>query len=148
FNRDGFLDLVVVGTPINGTTATIETLLNNQGFGFQNGVVPTTTTLPGNAVPYTVAVTDVNADPFPDLLVSTVFTALSADNPTTAENLISLTGNGDGTFGDATPYLAGGEPTNTPSPAPAPSPETVAVVSDPFVPVVTFFQSGPLVTVN
>ena len=148
FNRDGFLDIVVVGTPTNGTTASIETLLNNHGFGFQDSAVLTNASLPGSAVPYSVAVTDVNSDTYPDLVVSTVFTGLTSTNPATVEDLFTLTGVGDGTFDNPIPYEAGGEPTPTPSPTPVPEPVTVAIVSDPLVPVVSFFQAGPLLTVN
>src|SRR5207247_1342352 len=51
-------------------------------------------------------------------------------------------------FDNAQLYEAGGQPTPTPSPAPVPILTTIAVVNDPFVPVVTFFQAGPVVTVN
>ncbi len=159
FNRDGFPDVAVVGQAINGASAEVETLLTNTGinstgqrvaFGFGSNVILSNVGIPGGAILNSVAVTDVNGDPYPDLVVGTVFTPISPINPATDDNLFTLAGGGDGTFGNAQPYEANGEPIVPPTTTPVPPlvSATVAVVSDPFLAVLTFFQTGPLVTTN
>jgi len=159
FTRDGFPDVAVVGQAVNGATAEVETLLTNTGiaangqrvaFGFSSNVILSNVGIPGGAVLNSVAVTDVNGDPYPDLVVGTVFTPISPSNPATDDNLFTLAGAGDGTFGSPQPYEANGEPIVPPITPPIPPVvlSTVAVVSDPFLAVLTFFQTGPLVTTN
>jgi hypothetical protein len=134
FNRDGYLDVVAVSGSTS-STAQIAVLLNNQGNGFN---VPITTTLPFIAPVYSVAVSDLNGDAFPDLVIGTVGSTAPILGAPTVSNVYTLTGNGDGTFGIPAEFEAGGEP----------GPAAVGVVSDPLVRAVTFHKGGALVVTN
>src|SRR5262249_24492698 len=61
------------------------------------------------------------------------------------DNLFTLIGLGDGTFGNPTPYEAGPMAQGT---NPAPPPTWLAVVSDPLIRVTTFTTGGTIVTTN
>ena len=136
-NRDGFLDVVAVsGSTANGTRQ-ISVLLNSGGSGFAGAV---NTALPFNFAVNSVAVTDVNNDAFPDLVVglSGSPNQATSENAPADANFYVLTGNGDGTFADPVPYTAGGPAGST----------VVATVSDPFVRLTTFNLISKVVNVN
>ncbi len=136
FNRDGFLDVVAVSKDITNGTQQISVLLNSAGSGFAPAV---TTPLPFNFPIQSVAVTDVNGDAFPDLVVGLTGTPTRPTQNAPADaNFYVLTGNGDGSFGNPIPYMAGGAASST----------VVGVVSDPFVHITTFHLVSNIVNVN
>jgi FG-GAP-like repeat/Domain of unknown function (DUF4214) len=98
FNRDGFQDVVAVSSDGSGGAQQIAVLLNSARGGFAAAVF---TPLPFNFPVLSVAVTDVNGDAFPDLVVGLLGSSTSA--PADA-NFYVLTGNGDGTFANPVPY--------------------------------------------
>src|SRR5262249_41118755 len=112
----------------------VSVLINNAGFGFRPEIA--TTVISGVGLK-SVAVTDLNLDGFPDLVVgldsTTGFT--SPDN-----NLFSLVGGGDGTFRDLTPYqvgvIGGGNST------------IVAQATNPFLQATTFTVGGNMISPN
>ena len=130
FNLDGFQDLVAVSSSTSGANQQIAVLLNSGGGGFAAAAY---TPLPFNFPINSVAVTNLNGDDYPDLVVGLTGASANttgAGNPfgtnTTAAadaNLYSLIGNGDGTFSSPVPYMTGAKGNNT----------VVAVASDPLV---------------
>jgi hypothetical protein len=130
FNADGFPDLVVTSSSSTPTTGNLGVLLNSFGSGF----IPTvnTTILNGGAL-QSVAVTHLNNDLFPDIVVGVSQTG------TPAGNLFALQGVGDGTFTKATPYSFGGA---------TPSPSTVGLISDALIHATTFTIQGSNVTTD
>ncbi|HTU51809.1 MAG TPA: FG-GAP-like repeat-containing protein [Acidobacteriaceae bacterium] len=64
-NGDGYPDLVVTNTNVNGATGTISVLLNNK-----NGTFASAATYTVGKQPYQVAIGDVNGDGYPDLAVT------------------------------------------------------------------------------
>src|SRR5262249_4933646 len=138
-DRDGFLDVVAASSSTT-TTANVGVLINAFGTGF-NASIPTSV-LPNTAL-QTVVVTDVDRDVFPDLVVTVKQEIDPATNQprTPANNVFTLLGNGDGTFGNAVPYRVG-------SLTASPVPSSAAAVSDPLVLVVTFSTQGTTVQTN
>ncbi len=135
-NRDGFLDVIAVSKDTTNGKEQISVLLNSAGGGFAPAV---TTALPFNFPINSVAVTDVNGDAFPDLVVGLTGTpTFPTQNASPDSNVYVLTGNGDGTFSDPIPYMAGGPASAT----------VVATVSDPMVRVTTFDLISNIVKVN
>ncbi len=115
----------------------IAVLLNSASDGFAPASF---TPLPFNFAVNSVAVTDVNGDAFPDLVVGLVGSPsqTTSENAPADPNFYVLTGNGDGTFSNPVPYMAGGAANNT----------VVATVSDPFVRVTTFNLVSTIVNVD
>jgi hypothetical protein len=77
-------------------------------------------------------------DLYPDLVVSTSSNTSVDPNHPVVDNVYTLMGVGDGTFGTPVPYEAGGPPT----------PATVAVTSNPFMRLIAFVKGGDLVSNN
>ena len=136
-NRDGLLDVIAVSKDTGNGKEQISVLLNSASSGFAPAV---NTALPFNFAVNSVAVTDVNGDAFPDVVVglSGSPTQPTSENAPADSNVYVLTGNGDGTFGDPIPYMAGGPASAT----------VVATVSDPMVRVTTFNLISNIVKVN
>ena len=94
FNGDGYLDLAVGYTTMDGSSG-VSVLLGNGDGTFQ-----APTTFPVSSSPYSVIAADFNHDSKMDLAVTNY-----------ASGTISiLLGNGDGTFGQAAPYAVGNNP--------------------------------------
>lgn len=101
-NGDGKLDLVVANRCGNNgclEESLVGVLLGNGDGTFQEAV----TYGAGGLFPTSVAIADVNGDAKPDLLV-----AAQCIDSVCHGSVGVLLGNGDGTFGNATPYLTGG----------------------------------------
>jgi hypothetical protein len=127
-NRDGFPD-VVVSSGTTPTSANLSVLLNSLGHGFDPALP---VTLFAGAQLQSVAVTDVNSDPFPDLVVS--LKVADAQN----NNLYALLGKGDGTFQTPVPYFTGSNA----------APSFVTVASDPLITASSFTVLTSNVTAN
>jgi FG-GAP-like repeat len=139
FNRDGLQDVVVVSRDATGSAQQIAVLLNSGGGGFAAAVF---TPLPFGFPVNSVAVTDINGDAFPDLVVGltggTVPGQFGQPGTPADANLYSLIGNGDGTFTSPVPYQTGPKGNNT----------VVAVASDPEVRATTFTLVTNIVAVD
>ncbi len=132
FNRDGLPDVVAVSKDPT-TAAQISVLLNSAGAGF---AAAQTTSLPFGFPVSSLAVTDVNADAFPDLIVG--LTGATPQNAPADASLYALTGNGDGTFSGPVPYVAVSRASSA----------VVATISDPLVHATTFTQISKVVKVD
>jgi hypothetical protein len=143
FAANGYLDVAVIASKSGDPGhAVIETLLNALGNaantanslgGFQSTAL-LSPALPFGATGNSLAVVNSQKSPYPSLIVgSNAAVSLPA---LTVDNLFVLPGVGNGTFANPVPYEVAGNPTTT----------TVAVASDPIVPVLTFFKSGQLVS--
>jgi hypothetical protein len=138
-NRDGFLDIVVGGGTSNITsTGNLGALLNTGGsFSSQTSVFQTVhdaRTVLGN-----VAVTDINQDSFPDVVVT-----IASEGPVTPiNNVFVLRGDGQGNFGDIAPFT---QPYEVGGVAAAPS--YVAIVSDPLMLATSFTIQSSTVSAN
>ncbi len=92
FNRDGIPDIAVAN--FNDDTITI--LLGNGDGTFRTGATLVLTET-NQSEPTAIATFDFNQDGIPDLAVTTFL----------GDNVQIFLGNGDGTFGNSTPYFAG-----------------------------------------
>jgi hypothetical protein len=112
-NRDGKMDLVVVsdcegdgnGGCVNGPTGQVGVLLGNGDGTFQPAVSYTS----GASITVSVAITDVNGDSYPDLVLGNSCQPLGGEGCTSPGSVGVLLGNGDGTFRLGGNYLAGGD---------------------------------------
>ncbi|HBI42500.1 MAG TPA: hypothetical protein DDY78_06525, partial [Planctomycetales bacterium] len=133
FNRDGFQDVVAVSRDATGSAQQIAVLLNSGGGGFAAAVF---TPLPFAFPVNSVAVTDVNGDAYPDLVVG--LTSAAGQRAPADANFYVLTGNGDGTFNNPVPYQAGATGSEA----------AVAVASDSQVFATTFTLVTNIVAVD
>ena len=103
FNGDGYEDVAVASTAISATAGGVAVLLNQLGFGFGQPTVDPV--LPGTAL-NGIAVTDVNLDGVPDIIVS----VLPGTGLFSRDNFYVLMGSRETGLGDLTPYDAGSGP--------------------------------------
>jgi hypothetical protein len=136
FNGDGFADVVVASTTRNPTTSGIAVLLNQ--FGTSLGTAQITPVLPGTAL-NAIAVSDVNLDGFPDVIVSTN----ASTTARLADNTILLMGKGDGRFSQIIPYEIEAGPGTGFAP-----PTAVAVGGAALVHASTFTVAGNFIKVD
>jgi hypothetical protein len=150
-NGDGLPDIVVtnqsLAAPGGLITAYVSVLINVPGVGF-NPALRTNVLTDSDAKIQAIGVTHLEQglglttdgkDPFPDLVLS-----VGADPfgvPNSVNNIITLKGQGDGTFAPARLYATdGGGPIQLPS--------NFSVGSDPFIPVVTFVSQNNVSNIN
>jgi hypothetical protein len=138
FNRDGFLDLVVTSSSPRPTTGNLGVLLNSFGTGFLSTI---NTTIQNGVGLDSVAVTDLNNDLYPDIVVgvSQQVDPVTGTPVTPTNNIYALQGVGDGTFKPAVGFLFGGA---------TPTPTFVGLISDAFVHATTFTVQGNIVTTD
>jgi hypothetical protein len=145
-NNDGYPDVAVVASKTADLGhAVIESLINSLGGGPNTtgsaggfGNVVLSPGLPYGVTGNSVALVHTEDSPFPSLVLGTVQATSKAAPALTVSNLFVLQGVGDGKFINGVPYEVAGEPSTT----------SVAVTSDPMIPVVTFFKTGQLATAD
>lgn len=96
FNRDGKLDLVIVNGGSGGAQNTVSVLLGTGGGAFGPPI-----SFSAGSVPQYIAVSDLNQDGNPDLIVTDFGANFDTTNP---GGVWVLLGNGDGTFKPAVKY--------------------------------------------
>lgn len=152
FNRDGYPDVVVTSQSDTPSSGQVGVMLN--AFGTALNTLVSTTVLDG-VVFKNIAVTNVNQDAFPDLVLSVKSeTTIDPNNPGARiprysdNNVYTLLGSGDGTFQTLNVYQQGG-PSGVDTPNFAPGlPTYGSVVTDPYIKVMTFSTGGNIVTNN
>jgi hypothetical protein len=152
-NGDGFPDVIVGSTSTNPSNGNLAVLFNTAGTGLSS--IPITTTILGGNLGQvaiqSIAVTNVNQGPFPDLVVTVNQEVDTTQTPPAARNSVNnvfaLLGNGNGTF-KVVPYLVGGAPTTAGGSTNDATPSFVAIGSDPLIRLSTFQTGGKVVTTD
>jgi hypothetical protein len=135
FNGDGFLDVAVASTSVSDTAGGVAVLLSQLGFGF--GAPTINPVLPGTAL-NGIAVSDINLDGLPDIIVS----VLPGTGRMSRDNLYVIMGDRASGLGALTPYDAGSGPSQD-------APTFVATTPSPLTRLTTFDIVGAkIINVN
>lgn len=146
FNRDGFEDVVVVSGSASPSHGQIGVMLSSFGTGLNHNIA--TDIVPG-VIFKSAVVTSITNDAFPDVVL-TVSDEVDGQGSRrySADNLYTLLGNGDGSFGITSFYQVGG-PSGVPPPSQDPGvPNVVGVINDPFEKLTTFETGGTITNNN
>src|SRR5207249_1357622 len=122
---------------VAGQPSQVDVFLNSFGVGRR---LVNFSPLGDNTVIQSAVLTAVNADAFPDLILSVKTPSTTANSrASNVDNLFVMFGNGDGTFQAPLPYLAADTDLST-----LPQPSFLGLVSNPFIKATTFTVSGQL----